>query len=260
MVGRDKNGKTIYSIGNDIKRRSFPGAYGSSANRRRSWSGAPSSNSIRENREKYNSNTNQNNKWTSERIAQLDNAVKKSGVNIIIEDIFRGGTEEMNGFLARNYTAAREITDTMKNIIDSVKIRFGVEPSSVYGRAVRSFEKALAKRETGGESGIQFSQKINEYPYDMQKIIEGCLENVNKDIVSFAERVQRGEADSKEKLYLDTVSERAAEDIQRLLGIDVRGYRTSLDVNAVMHIKKRHGVSGIADSSMSNTLDLARIE
>ena len=251
-VGRDKNGKTIYSIGNDIKRRSSPGAYGSSANRRRSWSGAPSSNSIRENGGKYNSNFNQNNQWTFKRIAQLDNAVKKSRVNLIIEDIpqaevegnkvrqgayyrnantividprvsdvqiantvlfhelahstegtkyydefknyikgikgadfiteterkmkslglsreeaeseavadfvkdiFRGGTEEMNGFLSRNYTAAREITDAMKNIIDSVKIRFGVEPSSVYERAVRSFEKALAKRETGGEEKTQ---------------------------------------------------------------------------------------------------------
>ncbi len=113
------------------------------------------------NEERNGAAQNKNNKWTSERITQLDNAVKKSGVNIIIEDIFRGGTEEMNGFLARNYTAAREITDTMKNIIDSVKIRFGVEPSSVYGRAVRSFEKALAKRETGGESGIQFSTADN---------------------------------------------------------------------------------------------------
>ena len=77
-----------------------------------------------------------------------------------VKDIFRGGTEEMNGFLARNYTAARELIDGMKNIIDGVKIRFGVEPSSVYERAVRSFEKALAKRETGGE-GIQFSTADN---------------------------------------------------------------------------------------------------
>lgn len=257
-AGVDKNGKTVYSIGKNIKRRSSPGSLGPSANRRRSSSGAPSSNSIRENGEKYNSNFNQNNKWTFERIAQLDNAVKKSRVNIIIEDIpqaevegnkvrqgayyrnantividprvsdvqiantvlfhelahstegtkyydefknyikgikgeefitetekkmkslrlsreeaeseavadfvkdiFRGGTEEMNGFLARNYTAAREITDTMKNIIDSVKIRFGVEPSSVYERAVRSFEKALAKRETGGET-TQYSDRITE--------------------------------------------------------------------------------------------------
>ena len=354
-VGKKGNINTIYNVGK-LKGTPFPQVTQRSA-AKAAAGGVPSTNSIRENGEKYNSNFNQNNKWTSERIAQLDNAVKKSRVNLIIEDIpqaevegnkvrqgayyrnantividprvsdvqiantvlfhelahstegtkyydefknyikgikgeefitetekkmkslrlsreeaeseavadfvkdiFRGGTEEMNGFLSKDYTAAREITDTMKNIIDSVKMRFGVEPSSVYERAVRSFEKALAKRKTGGESGIQFSQKINEYPYDMQKIIEGYLENVNKDIVSFAERVQRGEADSKEKLYLDTVSERAAEDIQRLLGIDVRGYRTSLDVNAVMHIKKRHGVSGIADSSMSNTLDLARIE
>ena len=136
-------------------------------------------NSILENREKYNSNTNQNNKWTFKRIAQLDNAVKKSGVNIIIEDIFSGGTEEMNGFLARNYTAAREITDTMKNIIDSVKMRFGVEPSSVYERAVRSFEKALAKRETGGESGIQFStaaSNIYDYSKPFSKQIDDYLQ------------------------------------------------------------------------------------
>ena len=41
-VGVDKNGKTAYSIGKDIQKRSFPSANGSSApNRRRSWSGAP---------------------------------------------------------------------------------------------------------------------------------------------------------------------------------------------------------------------------
>ena len=251
-AGVDKNGKTVYSIGKNIKRRSSPGSLGPSANRRRSSSGAPSTNSIRENGEKYNSNFNQNNKWTSERIAQLDNAVKKSRVNLIIEDIpqaevegnkvrqgayyrnantividprvsdvqiantvlfhelahstegtkyydefknyikgikgeefiteterkmkslglsreaaeseavadfvkdiFRGGTEEMNGFLSKDYTAARELIDGMKNIIDGVKMRFGVEPSSVYERAVRSFEKALAKRETGGEEKTQ---------------------------------------------------------------------------------------------------------
>ncbi len=158
-VGKKGNINTIYNVGK-LKEAPFPHVaqrpYGKSAKGETS-----STNSIRKNGGKYNSNFNQNNKWTSERIAQLDNAVKKSGVNIIIEDIFRGGTEEMNGFLARNYTAAREITDTMKNIIDSVKMRFAVEPSSVYERAVRSFEKALAKRETGGESGIQFSTADN---------------------------------------------------------------------------------------------------
>ena len=254
-VKRNANGDYFYSFA--LEKGTAPRTLRAAVNDSKSPT-VPSTNSIRENGEKYNSNFNQNNKWTSERIAQLDNAVKKSGVNIIIEnipqaevegnkvrqgayyrnantividprvsdvqiantvlfhelahstegtkyydefknyikgikgeefitetekkmkslrlsreeaeseavadfvkDIFRGGTEEMNGFLARNYTAAREITDTMKNIIDGVKMRFGVEPSSVYERAVRSFEKALAKRETGGESGIQFSTADN---------------------------------------------------------------------------------------------------
>ena len=254
-VGKNGDINTIYNVGK-LKEAPFPHVaqrpYGKSAK-----GGTSSTNSIRENGGKYNSNFNQNNKWTSERIAQLDNAVKKSRVNIIIEDIpqaevegnkvrqgayyrnantividprvsdvqiantvlfhelahstegtkyydefknyikgikgadfiteterkmkslglsreeaeseavadfvkdiFRGGTEEMNGFLSKDYTAARELIDGMKNIIDGVKMRFGVEPSSVYERAVRSFEKALAKRETGSE-GIQFSTADN---------------------------------------------------------------------------------------------------
>lgn len=254
-VKRNANGDYFYSFG--LEKGTAPRTLLAAVNDSKSPT-VPSTNSIRENGEKYNSNFNQNNKWTFERIAQLDNAVKKSRVNLIIEDIpqaevegnkvrqgayyrnantividprvsdvqiantvlfhelahstegtkyydefknyikgikgadfitetekkmkslglsreeaeseavadfvkdiFRGGTEEMNGFLARNYTAAREITDTMKNIIDSVKIRFGVEPSSVYERAVRSFEKALAKRETGGET-TQYSDRITE--------------------------------------------------------------------------------------------------
>ena len=241
-VKRNANGDYFYSFG--LEKGTAPRTLLAAVNDSKSPT-VPSTNSIRENGEKYNSNFNQNNKWTFERIAQLDNAVKKSGVNIIIEDIpqaevegnkvrqgayyrnantividprvsdvqiantvlfhelahstegtkyydefknyikgikgeefitetekkmkslrlsreeaeseavadfvkdiFRGGTEEMNGFLSKDYTAARELIDGMKNIIDGVKIRFGVEPSSVYERAVRSFEKALAKRET----------------------------------------------------------------------------------------------------------------
>lgn len=248
-VKRNANGDYFYSFA--LEKGTAPRTLRAAVNDSKSPT-VPSTNSIRENGEKYNSNFNQNNKWTTKRIAQLDNAVKKSGVNIIIEDIpqaevegnkvrqgayyrnantividprvsdvqiantvlfhelahstegtkyydefknfvkgikgeefiteterkmkslrlsreeaeseavadfvkdiFRGGTEEMNEFLSKDYTAARELTDNMKNIIDSVKIRFGVEPSSVYERAVRSFEKALAKRETGGEEKAQ---------------------------------------------------------------------------------------------------------
>ena len=249
-VGKNGDINTIYNVGK-LKGAQLPHVAQRPATNV-AMGRTPSTNSIRENGGKYNSNFNQNNKWTSERIAQLDNAVKKSGVNIIIEDIpqaevegnkvrqgayyrnantividprvsdvqiantvlfhelahstegtkyynefknyikgikgadfiteterkmkslglsreaaeseavadfvkdiFRGGTEEMNGFLSKDYTAARELIDGMKNIIDGVKIRFGVEPSSVYERAVRSFEKALAKRETGGTEKVQ---------------------------------------------------------------------------------------------------------
>lgn len=254
-VKRNANGDYFYSFG--LEKGTAPRTLLAAVNDSKSPT-VPSTNSIRENGEKYNSNFNQNNKWTFERIAQLDNAVKKSRVNLIIEDIpqaevegnkvrqgayyrnantividprvsdvqiantvlfhelahstegtkyydefknyikgikgadfitetekkmkslglsreeaeseavadfvkdiFRGGTEEMNGFLSKDYTAARELIDGMKNIIDGVKIRFGVEPSSVYERAVRSFEKALAKRETGGET-TQYSDRITE--------------------------------------------------------------------------------------------------
>lgn len=84
-VGKNGDINTIYNVGK-LKEAPFPHVaqrpYGKSAKGETS-----SINSIRENGGKYNSNFNQNNKWTAERIAQLGNAVKKSRVNIIIEDI-----------------------------------------------------------------------------------------------------------------------------------------------------------------------------
>ena len=84
-VGKNGDINTIYNVGK-LKGTPFSQVTQRSA-AKAAAGGVPSTNSIRENGGKYNSNFNQNNKWTSERIAQLDNAVKKSGVNIIIEDI-----------------------------------------------------------------------------------------------------------------------------------------------------------------------------
>ena len=68
MIGRDKNGKTVYSIGNDIKEQEFPQANGSgsaakvqrqSRSEGDGLSGATLNTIIRDADGKYNSNFNQ---------------------------------------------------------------------------------------------------------------------------------------------------------------------------------------------------------
>ena len=59
---------------------------------------------------------------------------------------------------------------------------------------------------------------------------------------------------------LSPVSERSATDIARLIGKDVRGFKTTFEERQAAHIKKDHGADGLADHSMADSNDVARIQ
>lgn len=59
---------------------------------------------------------------------------------------------------------------------------------------------------------------------------------------------------------LDDMSERAANDIREKVGIDVRGFKTTIEPRIVEHIIRDHGENGLADHSMADTNDIARIQ
>ena len=112
----------------------------------------------------------------------------------------------------------------------------------------------------GQETNIEFEKDFNDYPYNMKTVIKDYITYSNPNISDFAERVISGKSLPKEKLYLNPVTSRAVNDIKDILGIDVSGYKVSMDSNAVRHIVKRHGANGKADDSMSNLSDWEKIQ
>ncbi|WP_293969154.1 hypothetical protein [uncultured Ruminococcus sp.] len=107
------------------------------------------------------------------------------------------------------------------------------------------------------ESGIKFS-KINSYPYNMQTVIKEYLNSVNNDIIKFVSEVKNGNQNFQ-RLAISNVSEKQIKDIKKLLGIDVTGYRNSINTSTVEHILNRHGENGKQDKSMKNIKDIARM-
>lgn len=99
-------------------------------------------------------------------------------------------------------------------------------------------------------------------PLDEETFYKGVkmeYENsTNQDMLNYIFQ-QLEQPNPKSKFKISTANPRQIKDIQNLLGIDVTGFENIIDYNAINHIKKRHGMNGQADQSMSNPKDLARI-
>ncbi|MEE1043086.1 MAG: hypothetical protein UH854_03885, partial [Clostridia bacterium] len=132
-----------------------------------------------------------------------------------------------------------------------------------------AFRKANTSKEvqnamdSGEETGIDFEKDYKEYPYNMKTVIKDYVNYSNPMIRGFVEKVMNGNAISKDKIFLNHVRDRAANDIKNILGVDVSGYKVALDRIMVEHIAKRHGfkdMKGKRDDSMSNIADWEKIQ
>ena len=138
-----------------------------------------------------------------------------------------------------------------------------MEKNSLAGESARTSNKSLLEiakleqREADDNTGIGLSQDITKYPYNMQTVIKEYISSADKSVEDFINAFNTNKRFARHKI--SNVTENQAADIKRLLGIDVSGYTNSINTNAIRHIEKRHGENGIADSSMSNILDIARI-
>ena len=116
-------------------------------------------------------------------------------------------------------------------------------------------EKDLAET-----SSIELKKPFPSYSEDKQKTIKEFVEYRDGRIGKYVDDILSGNQNAKNKLYLDTISDRAADDIQKVTGIDTHGFETVLFRNIVQHIEKRHGKNGLQDQSMKHIEDWERIQ
>lgn len=86
---------------------------------------------------------------------------------------------------------------------------------------------------------------------------------VDEDVYNFVKRVYRlndKNVASKLNLDLGSVNDRISKDVKDILGVDTKGFSHNMNGSAINHIEYRHGINGVADSSMQNAEDVARIK
>ena len=93
-----------------------------------------------------------------------------------------------------------------------------------------------------------------------QAVINAYQDSVDKDLVDYVQLVKENPGKKLPRYPLNPVDDRAANDIQRLTGIDVRGNKTEIEPRTIEHILKRHGENGKANSSMRDVNDIGRIQ
>ena len=94
---------------------------------------------------------------------------------------------------------------------------------------------------------------------EMQWITPEYQNAVDGGLLQFVQAV-RNKAANAISYRMNGVQPQEAEDIRALTGIDVSGYKRMIDRNAVIHIGKRHGKNGAADTSLSDDADIARMQ
>ena len=82
----------------------------------------------------------------------------------------------------------------------------------------------------------------------------------NPDILSMTAKVESGDFKANDKVYLGTVSNNIAKQIQKLTGVNVDGFKVAIEARQIDHILKDHGKNGASDKSMANPSDLAKME
>lgn len=99
----------------------------------------------------------------------------------------------------------------------------------------------------------------NKYSLPIEEQLE-YEKSENKELYDFAMNSKNGLNPKKAYFKLsNSISERLADDIKKCLGINVKGFGNEISDNGIKHIEKRHGSNGIADHSMENLHDIARI-
>lgn len=127
--------------------------------------------------------------------------------------------------------------------------------------------KTMLDEYNGGHSKYPVASGVVEAFVDEYNEVHGTKysdryqsADTNSDILSMVEKVENGDFKANDKIDLGIVSDAAAAEIYNITGINVEGFKVAIEARQINHIIKDHGKNGIADRSMADPTDIAKIE
>lgn len=179
-----------------------------------------------------------------------------------IVSAFSGGLSEAGASLAGNLShrdAAPELTEQQKTdrAMEETAAQWGQEMPQT-AKPEKTEAELQLDQAYDATTGIE--QKPTEQLTPQERGARYKASKVNTAILDLVDRVKKGLTKGSEKVQLGTVSDSNASQIQRETGIDTRGYSVAIEARQIEHILKDHGENGLANQSMANPEDIARIE
>lgn len=178
--------------------------------------------------------------------------------------LFKKIKAKIDDFCNKIIKACKEILNSDGSIKDSaiskeaqMMQKYAQELRKLWSSAVKSAGESNTFE--GADTTSMLLKDRNKYPYNMQTVIQDYIDSVDEKIKKDYEDVINGNVKFKRN-YINDVSEKQANDFNRLTGIDVRGYTNNINTNAYVHINQRHGAEGVRDTTMSKSEDVARMK
>lgn len=127
--------------------------------------------------------------------------------------------------------------------------------------ATVNYTGVAAKKNSITPENLERSSKyVNTDKLEDILIDHNYIAAVDDELLDFANDIEAGTNTKKELVVNKTVSDRLANDIEAIVGFNVKDFSEVLGKNAVSHIFAKHGKNGKSDHSMSDNADLARIK
>ena len=160
--------------------------------------------------------------------------------------VLRADSERMN----QAYKTADMILDAYRAEMEARQAQGAEEVNGTPAYSVQEMEDGTPS------TGLQIKAR-EAYTDEQWERIEAYKKAVDTDMVDYFQEAQEGEY--LPPYVVGNVSDRMAEDIERITGIDVHGSSIDMREDAAIHIEKRHGKNGQQDHSMSDANDVGRI-
>ena len=144
-----------------------------------------------------------------------------------------------------------EVAAMYKDLLDGTDI--SVPDNVVTPSLLSELKKAGVKINESGR--VKHSYREGGEKYSDRYISS----DIDTNVLSLVERVKSGHYSDNEKVFFNTVSDKIASTIEKITGIDVKGFRVAIEARQIYHILNDHGPKGTSDHSMADPNDIARI-
>lgn len=196
-------------------------------------------------------------------VAESSEEYASNWLNRFVDSMVNPATNDISmsyyTYLSKGATSKEALTQVMKDILSEdlqASVAGGLSGVAMGGafRGVNAMQQFKVKDNA-------FVTGENKTPvYDKNKAPKGFLAAVDKGLTDFIERVKKDPTDSKSTYTIGKVSNRLSADIEKLTGIDTNAFTHRVKANSIRHIINRHGENGMADKSMANVEDIARMK